>query len=682
MKQQFFSSLFPITISMVLLIVTLWMSVTGVFERTSQGFNDIFTHKLQYSHNMHQDDIVIVKIDDATLDTLPQSDIWMLAFDKGLYARVIETLFEEYDIAALWIDIVFANPSILWKEDEEALREVLERYKERVVIATRSDGDPHPLCLYAEALHGAIDTAVSERVRWFKLDYAYHLSEYCPGYPLHTENTERIQGLAYRTLMLGIPYLNPLRAQEIQLQLELWRERSEEIFISYYTNGRDNLGTLGFKSYSLKDILEGKSIDLERKIVLLGEVWTLLHDSQFTPIHSDIKMPGVEIHANMLQTLLDGRNIQMITFFAHLIVLLWLSWICIFVIFRYSLWIALGTLFMLASMILLWWASLFLFDRILDIFLLLLYIFLLFPTLYMYRYTVVDRAKRKLKKQFSLYVSPDVVEDISRNPDSVILEGEERELSIFFSDIVWFTSISESLSPRELLELLNEYFSEMTRIIQEQKGTIDKFIGDAVMCFFNAPLLLENHSFHACRTALLQQKKLKELRKKWKHEGKKELDIRIGLHTGSAIHGNIWSSEKHVNYTIIGDSVNLASRLEGICKEYGIHICCSQSIYELQKENFHFRELDVIRVKGKQQAVKIYELLGSKEFELPVSAQDIFWNYALWLQAYRSWDFPEAKKIWLQSPQDTASRMMAERCDTLISWEAQLYDGVFVMTHK
>lgn len=136
---------------------------------------------------------------------------------------------------------------------------------------------------------------------------------------------------------------------------------------------------------------------------------------------------------------------------------------------------------------------------------------------FIYRFQITDKTKRLLKKQFSSYVSPDVVAEISKNPNSILTKGEKRDISIFFSDIVSFTSISENTDAEKLLKLLNEYFAEMTHIIHHNKGTLDKYIGDAVMCFFNAPIAQENHSYYACKTALEQQKRLKELNRMW-HE--------------------------------------------------------------------------------------------------------------------------------------------------------------------
>ena len=182
------------------------------------------------------------------------------------------------------------------------------------------------------------------------------------------------------------------------------------------------------------------------------------------------------------------------------------------------------------------------------------------------------------------------------------------------------------------------------------------------MCFFNAPLSQENHTFYACMTALEQQSKLKELNQKWKKEGYPEIKIRIGLHTGQAVHGNIGGMDTRVSYTIIGDSVNLASRLEGVCKEYGVYICASETVYELQKEFFHFRELDTISVKGKKQAVKIYQLIAPKSIKIPQQNEEYFQNYAEGLKYYRAGDYRKAGEIWIKNKNDPTSSHMVQRC--------------------
>lgn len=308
-------------------------------------------------------------------------------------------------------------------------------------------------------------------------------------------------------------------------------------------------------------------------------------------------------------------------------------------------------------------------------------VFSVFVT-YIYRFQVTDKAKRILKKQFSSYVSPDVVEEISQNPDSVLVKWQKREATVFFSDIVSFTSISEHTDAELLVEILNEYFTEMTQIIHQNKGTLDKYIGDAVMCFFNAPLKQENHSFYACKTALEQQKRLRELNNIWRQKGYPDIAIRIGIHTWEVIHGNIWSDDTRVNYTVIGDSVNLASRLEWVCKQYGISVCVSQEIYILQKEEFYFRELDLISVKGRQKPVRIYQLIWERNHKLSQKHQEYLARYDEALQAYRAENFWQAEKLFLQNTWDATSKIMWKRCQDIQDWKAQLNQGVYIMHTK
>lgn len=196
-----------------------------------------------------------------------------------------------------------------------------------------------------------------------------------------------------------------------------------------------------------------------------------------------------------------------------------------------------------------------------------------------YRYFITNRDRRYIEKAFSHYIAPDVVKQIAANPDSFKLGGEKREMTFFFSDIASFTTISEKLGTEKIFKLMEEYLSAMTDILIVNKGTLDKYIGDAVMGFFNAPIRIEKSEYLACKTALEQQEKLVELNKKWEQEGIAPIMVRIGIATGEAMVGNIGSKDRF-NYTVIGDYVNLASRLEGVNKEYLTKICVSESTYE------------------------------------------------------------------------------------------------------
>ncbi len=691
MKKIYYRIFIAIFLNIWILFFVYILWRLSFIERMEHIVNDTFSYKLQYTQNRHNDDIVIIKIDDATLDSLWKSDLWMLTFDKWMYANIIEKIFTVYWGSVLGIDIVLANPSVLGKEDEQKLTDTFEKYKKNIVIATRSDYTPYPLCIYSKVQHGAIDLIKQDRIRKFRIsDIPYDLSSRCPGSKIYEGNKEYISSFSREILEIYKEKISPFKKEKIEENLRVFdNKKSDTAYIDYYSNGKQNKGTFGYTSYSFIDIYNGKKqtswgekIDLQGKIVLIGEVGTLLHDSYLTPIEQSIQMPGVEINANIITTMKYGRDLKEVSLFLSFLLLFFLQAIIITSVLYLRTVFAWAILLITLFFLIVLWSWVFIFGYIFNIFLWILSCILSFLCTYIYKFQVTDKAKRLLKKQFSSYVSPDVVEEISKNPNSILVQGEKRNMTILFSDIVSFTSISEKRDAKLIVEILNEYFSEMTKIIYANKGTLDKYIWDAVMCFFNAPLKQENHSFFACKTALQQQKKLRELNKIWQNKWYPEIKIRIGIHSWEAVHGNIWSSDTRVNYTVIGDSVNLASRLEWICKKYGISICVSEEVYNLQKDAFHFRELDAISVKGREKAVKIYQLIAFKNVVLPKKLHEYLNRYKQGLFAYQSQDFKKAESLFSQNIWDMASNIMAERCRDIQDWKSKLKQGVFQMHTK
>lgn len=295
-----------------------------------------------------------------------------------------------------------------------------------------------------------------------------------------------------------------------------------------------------------------------------------------------------------------------------------------------------------------------------------------------WRNLVVEKKGRQLKKAFSNYVSPDLVKEIEKNPDKLVLGGEQREISILFSDIRGFTTVSESLTPPELVKLLNEYLSPMTRIVLNEKGTLDKFIGDAVMAIFNAPLDLPDHANHACNTAVRMIEELKVLNTNFESRGMCRIDIGVGINTGAAIVGNM-GADIRFDYTAIGDAVNLASRLEGLNKYYGTHILVSEDTHnKVTAETFVFREVDRVRVKGKLNPVVMYELMVENHELLPA--------FESGLEKYRSRNFADAKVIFdklVEASEDGPSRLYSKRSEEyLLNPPDADWDGVYVAKDK
>ena len=238
------------------------------------------------------------------------------------------------------------------------------------------------------------------------------------------------------------------------------------------------------------------------------------------------------------------------------------------------------------------------------------------------RALVEEKEKRKVRAAFGQYLSPEVIRRLLVNPR--LVEPKKTNITVMFSDIRGFTSISEKLDAQELALFLNQYLSDMTRIVFNYQGTLDKYIGDAVMAFWGAPFEEEGHAARGCDAALQMMKRVGELQKEWEAEGKPSLEIGIGLNTGVASVGKM-GSELRYGYTALGDAVNLSSRLEGLNKDYGTHIIVNETTYQAAKDDgFIFRELDLMRVKGKLEPVTIYQLMGRQtDFAANGSAEEL-----------------------------------------------------------
>jgi adenylate cyclase len=266
---------------------------------------------------------------------------------------------------------------------------------------------------------------------------------------------------------------------------------------------------------------------------------------------------------------------------------------------------------------------------------------------------------------FRRYVPAELVRQLISTGEEARLGGQKRELTVFFSDISGFTSIAETLAPEELMLLLSEYFDELTKILSDQHGTVDKYIGDGIMAFWGAPVHDESHAFHACDAALICQARLKDLNQKWAEAGKSPLTTRIGISTGETVVGNVGSSER-INYTVMGDNVNLASRLEGVNRIYGTRIIVSQPTYEAVADNFWFRPLDIVAVKGRREGTIIYELIMRRGAEGAAQTAELCVEFANGFEAYLARDWEGALKIFQnlskKFPNDRPTNSYLSRC--------------------
>jgi adenylate cyclase len=301
-----------------------------------------------------------------------------------------------------------------------------------------------------------------------------------------------------------------------------------------------------------------------------------------------------------------------------------------------------------------------------------------------YSFFFEEREKKLVRGAFQQYMSPEVISQVLDRPELLRLGGDAKQLTAMFTDIRGFTALSEGLTPAALVELLNEYFSEMTEVIFKHQGTLDKYIGDAIMAFWGAPLDIPDHAARACRAALEMAGALARLQERWLQQGRPRIDIGIGINTGPMLVGNM-GSERRFNYTIMGDSVNLASRLEGVTKTFGTRVIISESTRAEVLSSATVRELDMIRVKGKTKPVTIYELLGPGDER--ARWEDLIDRFGEALQCYRGGRWAEALALFqtLQRdyPNDGPTRTFIERCATLIEESpAEAWDGVYVMRSK
>jgi adenylate cyclase len=296
-----------------------------------------------------------------------------------------------------------------------------------------------------------------------------------------------------------------------------------------------------------------------------------------------------------------------------------------------------------------------------------------------------EREKRKIRKTFSQYLSPGVIELIEKDPEKYIRPGGEmKELSVLFSDIRGFTTISEKLTPDQLVLLLNEYFGHMTDIVFATDGTLDKYIGDAIMAFWGSPYPQEDHAYRSCSCALQMVRGLAQLNAKWKAAGHPPMAIGIGLNTGQVNVGNMGSARR-LSWTVMGDNVNLASRLEGITKQYHVQLIISEATYKQVSSQFVCRELDKIRVKGKNLPVNIYELLDVATEKSKYEKLLVEFSGAM--QCYRAQNWREASEkfadILTTFPDDGPTKVFLERALEFSdnAPEAE-WDGVYVMKTK
>jgi adenylate cyclase len=476
--------------------------------------------------------------------------------------------------------------------------------------------------------------------------------------------------------------------------LELYRQGSVLTKIPVDAHGNMLINWAGpFKSFryiSFYDVLKAKERNLppemfRGKIVLLGTSLPGLFDLRNVPFQQ--AFPGVEIHANILYTLFTQNFITRMSentsFLLLLIIGLILGGILIFTrpLVSYLTVVGMGLLYTLAA------AIIFLqYNYWIEIVAPLLTIVLAFSVIYVYRYVTEEKNKRFIRSAFSHFVTKSVVDELLANPDKIKLGGEKKVCTVLFSDVAGFTTISEKLEPEELVQLLNEYLTEMTNIVFKYDGMLDKYEGDAIMAVFGAPIAHGNHAYQACATALEMQERLVGMREEWRKVGKPELRIRIGINTGPMVVGNM-GSESRFDYTVMGDAVNLGARLEPANKIYGTEIMIGDGTYQMAKDSIIARPLDLLRVKGKTEPVHVYELLGLIDRGASDDLLRVIELFRKGFEHYlkQNWDVAinYFQQVLAIRPEDNPSKTYIQRCQFFKENPPGAdWDGVYSMKTK
>jgi adenylate cyclase len=428
------------------------------------------------------------------------------------------------------------------------------------------------------------------------------------------------------------------------------------------------------------------------RIVLVGSNAPSLYDLKPTPMSFAGPYPGVEIIATAVNNLLDGNSLVRAGA-GNIVLLIFACCLLSASIVSYVRSVPANIILALMLVAGVWYLSVYaLFNNVfLDVVPVLAGVFISYMAVTVTNYLTEGREKRWLKKAFSQYISPSVMDELIQNPEKLKLGGEKRNLTILFSDIRSFTLISEMLEPEQITSILNEYLTPMTEIVYRYGGTLDKYIGDAVMAIYGAPVELDDNAGAACNSSLDMMEELSNLKQMWKESGLPDfvynMNIGIGLNSGPVSVGNM-GSESKFDYTVIGDNVNLSSRLEGSTKFYGTSILVSENTYLITKDDFIYREIDLIRVVGKNIPVRIYELIKRKtggEEESGILEHIDRFHEGLRLYRDRKWE--EAARMFgsvdLRGRPDKACGIYIERCeDFKLMPPPEDWDGAYERREK
>ncbi len=672
------------TALLIVLALGLGTAVSSLFE------NKIYDQKVRIFSRRIDAPVVLVEIDQESLDFYSKNFDLPWPWPRSLYAKAIDFL-TSAGAKSVGLDMIFSEASPYGGEDEQ-LAAAMKRAGNVFMPLFFSDNGTVSAGLTRFALPADPDFTrlpVKKGTISFPVPQLLAALRSC-GNAFFVQDRDsifrclqhfiRCQGRVYPSFSLALAlFVDPeLKIGQIPFADD------GGVNLKFYS--RDS-----FRRYSISELIqsqvrqeEGQSSavaaeNFKDKIVLIGATAPGLLDNRPSPVNA--AGSGFELHATALSNFLTGDFIRIIP--------VWLQWLLVILaiaalnglLFRIKS-IFLQMLAATAVVLLALAGNLFLFKLGFDLDFFPLFLGLVLTTAndVYERYRRERHKKKFIQNAFKNYLSDSLLAEIMKNPQGLNLGGEKKLVTIFFSDLAGFTSLSEKLPPEEVVSILNTYLERMTTVIMENGGFVNKFEGDAIMAFWGAPLASERQAALAMRAALRCQEELQGLNDAFARDGLPRLGMRIGINSGQVIVGNI-GSQKRFEYTVIGDAVNLASRLEGINKQYGTSIICGSLAGQMAVGEMILRRLDRVRVKGKQVPEEIFEIIAAMENAAADLAPRLE-SFERGLKLYYDGDFTAAMGIFTALSEDPPAQIFTKRCRWLLDNPPADWDGVWTFTEK
>jgi len=630
----------------LLFIIEMRLDVSVIFKNLENKWHDLkFSQNIVGNYHLKEPDkrIIIVVIDDKTLNKYG----WPLP--RRYYATLIENL-NSYGVKVIGLDVLFFDEDKGNTQNDEIFAKALSKNK-NVVLAVSLDDKGRlrlPLgkfLLSTDNFASVSSTFLIDNDGSIRRFYVFMPSMYLP------DGKEALY--LYKEIRKDLIYGNlPVALLGAYLYSKYLGISLEDLYKKY----KDNLYYINFRriipenyfihdTISFSDIIENKIDDnwkkrLKDAIVFVGTGAQAAFDHFPTSVHPHT--PGVEVHAFACDNLLHNDYLRRVPFIIEILVLLISIWLPVILIsksvFKMSI-------YNFIFIVILMFVSIFLVSKNLNFHFAPYFIsnIVLYTYVVAYKSIVEDRQKRWIKNTFSQYLSPEVVDVLVKDPSKLKLGGERKDMTVFFMDIAGFTSMSEKMTPEGVTNILNEYLSQLSDVILSKKGVIDKYIGDCIMAFWNAPVDVDKHRTLAVEAALSCLSTIKEINEKKKFN----IGVRIGINSGEVVVGNM-GSKKRFSYTVLGDNVNLASRLEGANKFFHTNIMVSDDVYKEAKEEFIFKYIGEILVVGKTLPVKVWEPY-KKISEMNEKDREFMRNFENGIKYFYEKNYSSAKEFFLKA---------------------------------